>query len=173
MGPIWGRQDPGGSHVGPMNFAIWDFLWVRREKPYDVMTGVVHLILPVHSLHSDINSLKPSDAYMRLWTNHHWFRKWLVAWSAPNYCLSQCWNIVNLTHRNKLQWNINRNSYIFIQENALENIICEISVTIFAYYLHTLFFQGNKQQLIEMDVQPLLYYPITCVVRHVCRVLQI
>ena len=24
MGPIWGRQDPGGSHVGPMNLAIWD-----------------------------------------------------------------------------------------------------------------------------------------------------
>ena len=24
MGPIWGRQDPGGPHVAPMNFAIWD-----------------------------------------------------------------------------------------------------------------------------------------------------
>ena len=23
MGPTWGRQDPGGTHVGPMNFAIW------------------------------------------------------------------------------------------------------------------------------------------------------
>ena len=23
MGPIWGRQDPGGPHVGPMTFAIW------------------------------------------------------------------------------------------------------------------------------------------------------
>ena len=23
MGPIWGRQDPGRPHVGPMNFAIW------------------------------------------------------------------------------------------------------------------------------------------------------
>ena len=22
MGPIWGRQGPGGPHVGPMNFAI-------------------------------------------------------------------------------------------------------------------------------------------------------
>ena len=22
MRPIWGRQDPGGPHVGPMNFAI-------------------------------------------------------------------------------------------------------------------------------------------------------
>ena len=23
MGPIWGRQDPCGPHVGPMNLAIW------------------------------------------------------------------------------------------------------------------------------------------------------
>ena len=23
MGPIWGRQDPGGLHVGPMILAIW------------------------------------------------------------------------------------------------------------------------------------------------------
>ena len=23
MGPIWGQQDPGRPHVGPMNFAIW------------------------------------------------------------------------------------------------------------------------------------------------------
>ena len=26
MGPIWDRQDPGGPHVGPMNFVIWDIL---------------------------------------------------------------------------------------------------------------------------------------------------
>ena len=24
MGPIGGRQDPGGLHVGPMNLAIWE-----------------------------------------------------------------------------------------------------------------------------------------------------
>ena len=23
MGPIWGRQGPGGPYVGPMNFAFW------------------------------------------------------------------------------------------------------------------------------------------------------
>ena len=28
MGPIWGRQDPGGPHVGPMNFAIWGVISV-------------------------------------------------------------------------------------------------------------------------------------------------
>ena len=27
MGPIWGRQDPGGPHVGLMSFAIWDTLF--------------------------------------------------------------------------------------------------------------------------------------------------
>ena len=40
MGPIWGRQDPGGPHVGPMDFAIWEelnavylrfkFLWYSK-----------------------------------------------------------------------------------------------------------------------------------------------
>ena len=28
MGPIWGRQDPGGPHVGPINFAIWVCLYI-------------------------------------------------------------------------------------------------------------------------------------------------
>ena len=36
MGPIWGRQDPGGPHVGPMNFAIWVTFsseWLNHECP--------------------------------------------------------------------------------------------------------------------------------------------
>ena len=32
----------------------------------------------------------------------------LVAWPAPSHYLNQCWNIVNWTLRNKLQWNFNR-----------------------------------------------------------------
>ena len=31
MGSIWGRQDPGGPHVGPMNCIIWD---VSVHKPW-------------------------------------------------------------------------------------------------------------------------------------------
>ena len=37
------------------------------------------------------------------------------------------WNIVNWTLRNKVQWNLNRNSCIFIQENVYENIVCEMA----------------------------------------------
>ena len=29
MGPAWGRQDPGGPHVGPMNLAIWVTILVQ------------------------------------------------------------------------------------------------------------------------------------------------
>ena len=28
---IWGRQDPGGPHVGPINFAIWDSCFTSGE----------------------------------------------------------------------------------------------------------------------------------------------
>ena len=34
MRPIWGRQDPDGPHVGPMNFAIWYVLeWSPHPHP--------------------------------------------------------------------------------------------------------------------------------------------
>ena len=57
----------------------------------------------------------------------HWFRWWLVAWTAPNRYLNQCCYIVNWTLENKLQRNFNRNSNISIQENALENGVCEMA----------------------------------------------
>ena len=37
MGPIWGRQDPGGPHVGPMNFAIWVYCTLNRINFNDIV----------------------------------------------------------------------------------------------------------------------------------------
>ena len=34
MGHIWGRQIPGGPHVGLANFAIWDVLFVFEKKSF-------------------------------------------------------------------------------------------------------------------------------------------
>ena len=34
--------------------------------------------------------------------------------------------IGNWTPGNKFQWNLNRNPVIFIQENAFENVVCQI-----------------------------------------------
>ena len=64
---------------------------------------------------------------MRQWTNRHWFRQWLVAWSAPSHYLNQCWNIVDSILRIKLQWNPRQNSFIFIFESVFENVVCEMA----------------------------------------------
>ena len=50
-----------------------------------------------------------------------------IAWLAPSHYLNQCWNIVNWTSRNKLQWNFSRNSWIFIHQNPFENVIWKMA----------------------------------------------
>ena len=40
---------------------------------------------------------------------------------------NQCWNIVKWTLGNQLQWNSNLNSSIFIHENGLESVVCEMA----------------------------------------------
>ena len=42
MGPIWGWQDYGGPHVGPMNFAIWG------DNAFSSMHKLVGLMCPSH-----------------------------------------------------------------------------------------------------------------------------
>ena len=55
---------------------------------------------------------------------YHWIIQWLVACSAPSHYLNQCWIIVQKTLGNKtLQWNFNRNSNIFIEENAFKTLL--------------------------------------------------
>ena len=60
---------------------------------------------------------------------HLWW--WLVAWSTPSHYLNQCWHIVNWTLRNKLQWNSNQNTKLFIHENAFQNVIWEMAAILF------------------------------------------
>ena len=43
----------------------------------------------------------------------------------PSHYLNQCWNIVNWTLIKKIQWNLNHNYDIFIQENTLESVVYE------------------------------------------------
>ena len=58
---------------------------------------------------------------------HHWFILWLVTWLVPIHYLNRCWGVVNWTLKNKLQWNFNQSPYIFIQENAFENVVWKMA----------------------------------------------
>ena len=73
-----------------------------------------------------------------------------MAWNgpAPSHYQNQCWDIVNLTLRNKLQWNIYRNSYIFIQENAFEYVIWEMAAILSQpQCVNTLYYSIKQQHL--------------------------
>ena len=41
MGPIRGRQDPGGPHVGPMSFAIWVIAFVYFSAVFLMMNSIL------------------------------------------------------------------------------------------------------------------------------------
>ena len=106
---------PGDMELGRKSIAVLlKGLFQTILIKYDIVLGIN-------------NSSRPSDAYMRRGSSHHWFRFRLVSWSAPSHYLNQCWNIVNWTLGNKLQWNLNRNTNIFIQENAFESVVCQMA----------------------------------------------
>ena len=50
---------------------------------------------------------------------------------SPVQCQAIIWNNTEelsiAPQRNKIKWNFNHNSNIFIQENAFENVVCEMA----------------------------------------------
>ena len=103
---------------------LWVMAYHRtgdKSLPNSMMTYFTNHAVANRSQY--VNSLRPSDAYMRQKANHHCLRWWLVAWSAPSHYLNQWWNIVNANLPNTFQWNRKQNSYIFIQENAFQNVV--------------------------------------------------
>ena len=47
MGPIWGRQDPGGPHSGPMNFAIWGFICRKQVHKMPLFVALFYIFSKV------------------------------------------------------------------------------------------------------------------------------
>ena len=49
MGPVWGRQDPGGPHVGPMNFAAMYLGYYHKTSKllyflFTIVVSYIHII---------------------------------------------------------------------------------------------------------------------------------
>ena len=100
------------------------------ENVYASTWKMIYNSLGIYFSHGDIqgrsclNSLRPSDAYMRRWTGPSSVQIMACRLFGAK---PLCWNIVDRAFRNKLQWNFNRNSNIFIHEIAFENRVCEMA----------------------------------------------
>ena len=72
-----------------------------------------------------INPLWSSDAIFRQTTRQIWIRQWPVASSAPSHYLYQCYT-VNWIYAEQFQWNSNKITKVYLQQNTPENVICKI-----------------------------------------------
>ena len=78
--------------------------------------------------------------------------------TVPCHYLYRCWNIVNSNLRNKLQWNRKRNLYIFIQENAFENVVWKMAAILSRHQCVDVTILGSKSG----DVDALAYSGVKC-----------
>ena len=80
MGPLWGLQDPGGPHVGPMNLAIWSYiltcLQINQWYPYPPRVLLSHCghheIAPMPMKQSSRISLNELHLFTTLWQYNQW-----------------------------------------------------------------------------------------------------
>ena len=98
------------------------FIWWRHH-----VENYIFKINATSPIGQWVNSSPPSAAYVCVSElGQCWFRWWLVACSVPSHHLHQPYLIVNWTPGNKLQWNSNRSTKRFIDENVFENVAWQI-----------------------------------------------
>ena len=100
--PIWGRQDPGGPHVGPMNFGVWVCLIYCKDERFHKTQITFHCINISHVLPfiSDqeqgyvklcviLMNLNKFPLQLHSWMSHTWVVKYRKrnlssAWQHPH-----------------------------------------------------------------------------------------
>ena len=103
-------SEPRHSSCSSYNCLVYITLWICNRNSWLIaLKTIIWLLALTH------------------WgrVTHIYFSK--IAWSVPSHYLNECWNIVKWALRNKLHSNCYWNSNVFIQENAFENVIWEMS----------------------------------------------
>ena len=121
MGPTWVLSAPGGPHVAPWTLLSGTDLFPNKfynECNYWSMLSLKFIRVNKKSQWWNFVTGRTGSCH----------KQWLVAWPVPSRCLKQWRYIVNWTLRNKLQWNLEWNSYNFIQESAFKNVGWRIAV---------------------------------------------
>ena len=83
IGPIWGRQDRGGPHVCPMDFAVWDGSWVSRQLWFGRVVANDHQIWATFALRYFIHNYVTSTKF------HHVDRPMIACSPTDLFCSSR------------------------------------------------------------------------------------
>ena len=104
----WNNLPVSQNATSNIFFNVWYRLGISVSDPQ--FSGITwyhfyaRITTPKGGYIHAFNSSWPRDTIYVSKLCHHWFRLWLVAWSAPSHNLNQWWHIVNWTLGNKFQW---------------------------------------------------------------------
>ena len=119
-----------------------------RRTPFgkraDMLTWLNHLPLVAHICVYELGQ--------------HWFRSWLVAYSAPSCYLIQWWVFVKWTLRNKFQWNFNQNTNLLVYDVVPENVVCETAAILSRVAWIKKAVIGSNNGLSPIQFQPIIPY---------------
>ena len=103
MGPIWGRQDPVGSHVGPMNLTIW----VSYHSYYYILQNTEILHMHEKSVYlKHWNSWYPKQSRLRLWKNIENVSHWCQTCRKADVVGCSSWECKLTKSRPMVTWSI-------------------------------------------------------------------
>ena len=123
-----------GLSPGRRQAIIWTNAGILLIRTFG--TNFSEILSAIHAFSFKKMHLKMSSAKWRPFClGLNVLKYWLVACSAPNHYLNQCWIIVDKTHRNKFQWFLNQiNNFSFKQNllyiDGLEQDCCNSIATI-------------------------------------------
>ena len=127
------------------NILTWISFQCLKAKVYGISTGT-NMCFPswigIHLWHVFSAQMTLLDSVELLsffsWKRHNHMKFYILllgGYLAPSHYINQCWiKVNNWTIKNKIQWNLNRSTIIFIQGNALVNAVYKMMAILFRFW---------------------------------------
>ena len=97
----------------------------ENDRPLAVMLTEDVLIQETPRAYSFINPPWPSDTHMCQWTMPSLFHKMASCLFSTRPLSKAILTYCQTNLQEKIQWNFNRKSDIFLEKNALKNVVCK------------------------------------------------
>ena len=114
-----------GTWLGSHSDITYIILETSERTTHSIGIPAVNVSLCSASVNPNIDSYPPSTTYMRQWIGSALVQVMACRLVGNKQYPNHCWPTVNWSPRNKFQWNLKRNTKLFIHVNAFVNVVCQ------------------------------------------------
>ena len=118
-----GHMGPKIKDLNPSDLP--SFILNRTLRPNELENCICIILVNCFCITVVVNSSPPSAAYMHQWTGSALVQTMCARGQAITWTNAGLLSIGPLS--DKFQWNSNRNTEVFINENAFESVVCKMA----------------------------------------------